>query len=124
MIKSTKIVRSVTGEKIKFEGELIMNATFNAKTLELKSFVQKNTNNLFDTISALGLADQFLQSENRKLEYRSWKTKKRAKGSRYKFFFWWFKEVYQNNGKIWTSRQRLPSVQKEAKCALCLVGTT
>ena len=34
---------------MKFEGELITNATFNGKTLKLKSFVPKNTNNLFGT---------------------------------------------------------------------------
>ena len=49
MIKSTKIARSITGEKIKFDGELIMNATFNRKTLRLKSFELKNTKNLFST---------------------------------------------------------------------------
>ena len=49
MIKSTKIARLVTGEKIKFKRELITNATFNEKTFKLKSFIQKNTNNLFGT---------------------------------------------------------------------------
>ena len=49
MIKSIKITRSVTGEKLKFERELITNATFNGKTLKLKSFVLKNTTNLFCT---------------------------------------------------------------------------
>ncbi len=44
MIRSTKIARLVTGEK-----QLITNATFNGKTLKLKSFVQNNTNNLFST---------------------------------------------------------------------------
>ena len=49
MIKSTKIARPVTGEKIKFEVELITNATLNGKNLKLKSFVLKNTNNVFGT---------------------------------------------------------------------------
>lgn len=49
MIKSSKIARSVTGEKIKFKGELIANTTFNGKTLKLKLFILKNTNNLFGT---------------------------------------------------------------------------
>ena len=43
MIKSAKIARLVMGEKIKFEGEWITNATFNRKTLKLKSFLLKNT---------------------------------------------------------------------------------
>ena len=46
MIKSSKI--SIRG-KIKFEGELIINATFNGKTLKLELFVLKNTLNLFGT---------------------------------------------------------------------------
>ena len=49
MIKSTKIARSVTEEKIKFEGELITNATFSGKNLKLKLFILKNMNNLFGT---------------------------------------------------------------------------
>ena len=46
MLKSSKI--SNRG-KIKFEGELIINTTFNGKTLKSKLFVLKNTNNLFGT---------------------------------------------------------------------------
>ena len=49
MIKSYKIARSVTGEKIKFKGGLIINTTLNGKTLKLKLFILKNTNNLFGT---------------------------------------------------------------------------
>ena len=48
MIKSDKIARSVTGDKIRFEGELIIDSTFNGKFL-LELFVLKNTNNLFGT---------------------------------------------------------------------------
>ena len=46
MVKSSKISNR---EKIKFEGELIINTIFNGKTLKLKLFVLKNTNNLFGT---------------------------------------------------------------------------
>ena len=50
MIKSTKIARSVAGEIIRFEAELITNAiTLNGETLKSKSFVLKNMNNLFGT---------------------------------------------------------------------------
>ena len=49
MLKSNKIANSVTGGKIEFERELITTATFMGKTLKLKSFVMKNTNNLFGT---------------------------------------------------------------------------
>ena len=49
MIKSSKIASSITGEKIKFKGELIINTMVNEKTLKLKLLVLKNTNNLFGT---------------------------------------------------------------------------
>ena len=49
MIKSTKIARWVTGEKIKFKGEFTINTAFNGKTLKFKSTILKNTNNLFGT---------------------------------------------------------------------------
>ena len=49
MIKSSKIARSVTGEKIKSEGELIINTAFTGKTFKLKLLILKNTNNLFGT---------------------------------------------------------------------------
>ena len=32
MLKTTKIARSVTGEKILFEGEIVVNVTLNNKT--------------------------------------------------------------------------------------------
>ena len=44
-----KFTRSVTGQKIKFVGEFITNVTLNQKTLELRLFIIKNTNNLFGT---------------------------------------------------------------------------
>ena len=49
MIKSSKIAKSVTGEKSKFQEELIINIMFNGKSLKLKLFVLKNINNLFGT---------------------------------------------------------------------------
>ena len=44
-----KIARSITGQKIKFEGEFISNLTLNKKALKLRLFLMKNTNNLFGT---------------------------------------------------------------------------
>ena len=92
MIKSTEITRLVPEEKIKFEGELIMNAMLNRKTLRLKSSVLKNTNNLFDTnlddtIPALELAGKLLLSKNWKLEYQGWKLKKELAVAYPEFFF-------------------------------------
>ena len=43
------MARSVTRDKIMFEGELTINVTFQGKMLKLKMFVSKNTENLFDT---------------------------------------------------------------------------
>ena len=41
-----KIARSVTGQKMKFEGEFIKNVTFNETIFKLKLFAMKITNNL------------------------------------------------------------------------------
>ena len=49
LLRSNKMARSMTKEKIKFEGELITNVTFQGRTLKLKMFVLKNTENLFGT---------------------------------------------------------------------------
>ena len=78
MIKSTKIVKSVTGEKIEFEGEFITNATFNGKTLKLTSFVLKNTNNLFGTDwrTQFQLCDLPVNSYCQKIENLSTKAEK------------------------------------------------
>lgn len=49
MIKTNKVARSVTGEKIHFEGEVIINVSLKRKTKKLKVFVLRNTTNLFGT---------------------------------------------------------------------------
>lgn len=49
MLKTDKIARSVTERKIKFEGEVITNVTFNGMTKKLKIYVLRNTENLFGT---------------------------------------------------------------------------
>ena len=81
MIKSTKITRSVTGETSKFEGELITNATFNGKTLKLKSFVLKNTNNLFvtDWMTQFHLWDLPVYSYSKRIENLSTEVEKKKK---------------------------------------------
>ena len=105
MVRSSKIARSVTREKIKFEGELITNATFNGKILK----IVHNTNNLLGidwmTQFQLWNLPVLILSKNGKLEYRRWETKKIA------------------YPEILTSWKRPASVQNEAKCALCFVGT-
>ena len=50
MQKTSKTAKTVTGTKIKFEGELITKVTFNGTTKKkLKLFVLMNTENLFGT---------------------------------------------------------------------------
>ena len=44
-----KNAHSVTGQKTKLEGEFITNVTMNEKTIQVRLFVMKNTNNLFGT---------------------------------------------------------------------------
>lgn len=70
MMKTTKSARSVTGNKIKFEGELITNITLKGKTLKSKVYIMKNTNNLFgsDLIENFRLWDMPLSSFCKKVE--------------------------------------------------------
>ena len=44
---TSKTARTVTGDKIKFEGEIIIPVSLNGITKKLKVFVLKNTENLF-----------------------------------------------------------------------------
>ena len=44
---TSKTVRTVTGDKIRFEGEIIILVSLNGITKKLKVFVLKNTENLF-----------------------------------------------------------------------------
>ena len=46
MIKSQKTARSVSGEKLTFEGELLTNISFLNKTEKAKIFVRRKSNNL------------------------------------------------------------------------------
>ena len=70
MIKATKVARSVTGEKIHFEGEIIVNVTQNNKTKKMKIFVLKNTNNLFgsDAIQEFELWDSPISTFCKKIQ--------------------------------------------------------
>ena len=49
LLRSNEMARSVTREKIKFKGELNTNETFQGRPLKLKTYVLKNTENLFGT---------------------------------------------------------------------------
>lgn len=64
LLKSKKIARTVTGDKIKLEGEIWVNVTFNNKIKQMRIFVMKNTNNLFgtDAITKFNLWDMPINS--------------------------------------------------------------
>lgn len=49
MRQTNRVAHSVTGERIRFEGEVTTNVTLKGKTLTLKMFVLKKSNNLFRT---------------------------------------------------------------------------
>ena len=57
---TSKTARTVTGDKIKFEGEIIISVSLNGKNKKLKVFVLKNTENLFgsDWFQKFNLWDQ------------------------------------------------------------------
>ena len=70
MIKPTKIARSVTGEKIYFEGETIVDVSLKGKSKKLKVFVLRNASNLFGTdwISEFELWDSPMNNFCNKVE--------------------------------------------------------
>ena len=78
--------------KIKFEGELITNITFQRKTLKLKTFVLKNTENLFNTdwMEKFKLWDMAINSfcqKPKKPDHKGKKFNKRFKRNFSKSFF-------------------------------------
>ena len=70
MQKTSKTAKTVTGTKIKFEGELITKVSFNGTTKKLKLFVLKNTENLFGTdwIQEFNLWDLPINTSYQKVE--------------------------------------------------------
>ena len=70
MIKSRKTARSVSGEKITFEGEILTNISFQNKTEKTKIFVMRKSSNLFgtDLIEKFRLWDLPLSSFCQKVE--------------------------------------------------------
>ena len=87
IIKMTnKTTRTVTGDKIKFEGEIITPVSLNGITKKLKVFVLKNTENLFgsDWFQKFNLWDQPINTFCQKVECimaEAEKIKKELKGS-------------------------------------------
>ena len=67
---TSKTVRTVTGDKIKFEGEIIIPVSLNGITKKLKVFVLKNTENLFgsDWFQKFNLWDQPINTFCQKVE--------------------------------------------------------
>ena len=67
---TSKTARTVTREKIKFEGEIIIPVSLNVITKKLKVFVLKNTENLFrsDWFQKFNLWDQPINTFCQKVE--------------------------------------------------------
>ena len=83
---TSQTVRTVTGDKIKFEGEIIIPVSLNGITKKLKVFVLKNTENLFgsDWFQKFNLLDQPINTFCQKVECitaESEKIKMKLKGS-------------------------------------------
>ena len=49
MLRTSKVARSITGEKLNLLGEIVTNVTLEGRTQKLRLFVMKNTDNLFGT---------------------------------------------------------------------------
>ena len=67
---TSKTARTVTGDKIKFEGEIIIPVPLNGITKKLKVFVLKNSENLFgsDWFQKFNLWDQPINTFCQKVE--------------------------------------------------------
>ena len=67
---TSKTARTVTGDKIKFEGEIIIPVSLNGITKKWKVFVLKNTENLFgsDWFQKFNLWDQPINTFCQKVE--------------------------------------------------------
>ena len=67
---TSKTARTVTGDKIKFESEIIIPVSLNGITKTLKVFVLKNTENLFgsDWFQKFNLWDQPINTFCQKVE--------------------------------------------------------
>ena len=67
---TSKTARTVTGDKIKCEGEMIIPVSLNGITKKLKVFVLKNTENLFgsDWFQKINLWDQPINTFCQKVE--------------------------------------------------------
>ena len=70
MKMTIKTAQTVTGDKIKFEGEIIIPVSLNGIIKKLKVFVRKNTENLFgsDWFQKFNLLDQPINTFCRKVE--------------------------------------------------------
>ena len=75
---TSKTARTVTWDKIKFEGEIIIPVSTNGITKKLKIFVLKNTENLFgsDWFQKLNLWDQPINTFCQKVECITGETEK------------------------------------------------
>ena len=88
---TSKTTRTITGDEIKFEGEIIVPVSLNGITKKLKVFVLKNTEKLFgsDWFQKFNLWDQLINTFCQKVECitpEAEKIKMELKGSFPKIF--------------------------------------
>ena len=112
MVRTNKVARGVTGEKIDFVGELISNVTFNGLTKKLKTVVLKNSNNLFGTdwMEAFQLWNLPISSFCQKLENLNVEAEKLKEDLRIKF-----PEVFSNGLGRCTKISAKFEIKKDAK---------
>ena len=105
-MRTKKVARSVTGERIRFEGEVTTNVTLKGKTLKLKMFMLRNINNLFgmDWIQKFELWDSPISDFCQKVDnlQSKLKTKERPERVVPQCFFGQTRPLYKNGGEVQT----------------------
>ena len=115
---TNKTVRTVTGDKIKFEGEIIIPVSLNGITKKLKVFVLKNTENLFgsDWFQKFNLWDQPINTFCQKVECitaEAEKIKMELKGSFPKVFSAGLDKYTKINAKFELKENTRPIFRKK-----------
>ena len=119
--RTKKVACSVTGERIRFESEVTTSVTLKIKTLKLKMFVLRNTNNLFGTdwIQKFELWDSPISDFCQKVDNITAEAEKLKKYLKESFPNGFFSEqtrlLYKNGGEVQTTKQCHPSLQKETE---------
>ena len=117
MMRTKKIARSVTRERIRFEGEFTINVTLKRKTLKLKMFLLRNTNNLFGTdwIQKFKLWGSPISDFCQKVDNLTAEAQKLKKDQKSRSPVGQIRPLYKNGGEVQTTRLCHPTLQKETE---------